>query len=402
MEDLAFDHTPSTVLEPEAPTHAVGGGAPKIDAEPSLRDIIANEVKEEGKAPKDAEPAPQEDKAKEPEAKPDKDAKPAEKQEQKPEEKAEKARSPDGKFAKPEAEPAEEPKPEAKADEAKHEGRRIDPPARFLPDAKEKWTNVPRPVQRDIEVAFREHEAEVTRYREAAERYEGIHQLDQLAEQSGTTLKAALSNYVSMEQALRTDPVTGFKALLSNMGIQPQEAVSHILGAFNISPQALAQHIANDPSLYVSRPAAQPQAPAQRQPDPEVIQLKQQLAAMQEQQLVASVIEPFKQSHPRYAELEPDIAFFLDSGRISQNLSPHERLEVAYDMAARMNPASHVEDRASPSQDGPDPARRADNDFSGSKSIKSAPGSVSPDMEPERGGSIRDLLQDELKRQKRA
>jgi hypothetical protein len=69
-------------------------------------------------------------------------------------------------------------------------------------------------------------------------------------------------------------------------------------------------------------------------------------------------------------------------------------------MAARINPASHASNAADETD--LEPARRAEPDFSGSKSIKSAPGAVSTDMEPERGGSIRELLESELKRTKRS
>jgi hypothetical protein len=57
------------------------------------------------------------------------------------------------------------------------------------------------------------------------------------------------------------------------------------------------------------------------------------------QQVAQKFIEPFKTDHPRYDELEGDIAFFLNSGKISSSLSEHERLEAAYDMAERINPA---------------------------------------------------------------
>ncbi len=57
------------------------------------------------------------------------------------------------------------------------------------------------------------------------------------------------------------------------------------------------------------------------------------------EQVAQRFIEPFKADHPRYDELESDIAFFLKSGKIPQSLSERERLEAAYDMAERINPA---------------------------------------------------------------
>jgi hypothetical protein len=65
-------------------------------------------------------------------------------------------------------------------------------------------------------------------------------------------------------------------------------------------------------------------------------------------------------------------------------------------MAERVNPPSVA---SAPAPADLEPARRADDSFSGSKSIKSAPGAVSPDLEPERGGSTRDILRAELRRQ---
>src|SRR5690606_34927074 len=116
-------------------------------------------------------------------------------------------------------------------------------------------------------------------------------------------------------------PPEGFRQLLSNLNMQPQQAISHILRAFNVTPQALAAHINQDPNSYVSQaPQVQPQA--QPQINPEVETLKRQNQAMQEQMAAFMYIEPFAKEHPRYYELEQDIAFFLQSGKIPANLSP--------------------------------------------------------------------------------
>src|SRR3546814_5650354 len=72
---------------------------------------------------------------------------------------------------------------------------------------------------------------------------------------------------------------------------------------------------------------AQAQQPQQQQAqdDPRIAQLQQTIVQMQEQQLAATIIDPFKRDHPRYAELEQDIAFFLQSGKIPTSLSPSDR-----------------------------------------------------------------------------
>src|SRR5690606_8064882 len=123
------------------------------------------------------------------------------------------------------------------------------------------------------------------------------------------------------------------------------------------------------------------------------------LTEMQVQMAHQQYVEPFIQSHPRYYELEQDIAFFLQSGKIPANLSPAEKLAAAYDMAERINPSSNIEPKV---ERRANTESRVDDDFNGTKSIKSSPGNVLEVKEPEKKMSMRELLEDELKRLKRA
>src|SRR5690606_17613847 len=151
---------------------------------------------------------------------------------------------------------------------------------------------------------------------------------EELGKQHGVTLKQALENYVDIERRFYEQPEDGFRKLLSNLQMQPQQAISHILRAFNVSPQALAAHISQDPNSYVSQqPQRQPQV--QPQHNPEVDALKQENKEMKEHIVSFMYIQPFAKEHPRYYELEQDIAFFLQSGKIPANLSPAEKLAAA-------------------------------------------------------------------------
>jgi hypothetical protein len=95
--------------------------------------------------------------------------------------------------------------------------------------------------------------------------------------------------------------------------------------------------------------------------------------------------------------MQSDIAMFLQSGRISQSMSPSDRLAAAYEMAVRINPASSsvTIDHSADAM----PERRADNDFGGSKSIKSSPGSVTEEVEDQAtsGESIRDSIRKSMR-----
>lgn len=394
MTDLATTEAPSTALEPQEVSDPSGGGAPPAEKAPekpeSVRDAVAASMKEEKPAD---DPKPDADKG---EKATEKGAeKPEDGQEvKKPvEEKKAPERGTDGKFAAKEKPAAEAPPTDTPKADEKPNGH-IEAPSKFLPDAKETWRNTPRAVQRDVQNMAREHEAEITRYREAAERYEPIRQFDEMVRQNGRAgVHETLAEVAQLEELMGKNPLAAINQILLRAG--PRKPDGSPVSLFEVA-QTVVQM---GQEKYQQAVRHQPQQAPQND-NPRIQQLEQQLAQMQQQQLAASIIEPFKRDHPRYAELQDDIAFFLKSGKIPNSLSPAERLEAAYDMAVRINPASHAEE-APKTQAGPDPDSRVDEPPA-AKSIKSAPGSVSDDMEPERGGSIRELLADELRRQKRA
>lgn len=378
----------STTLESDVTPKTSGGGkitpTPVEEAKPevpakaeSVRDSLKAEL----------------DKAKEPE-KVEKPVK-AEKVEEEPKP----VTKTEVKSATPEKEVDASEQAKEQQTERKSEVRdRPEPPARFLPRAKELWRNTPNEVQSEVSRIVREHETEVQQYRESHQFREELKEYEELGKQHGVTVKQALENYVGIERKFAADPAEGFKQLFSNLQMQPQQAISHILRAFNVSPKDVGRHMAEYPQAYT---AQQPQMPQQVQPqhNPEVDTLKQQITAMQTQMAHQQYIEPFIQDHPRYHELEQDIAFFLQSGKIPANLSPAEKLEAAYDMAERINPSSNVSS-FSPKQTSSE--SRVDEDFNGSKSIKSSPGNVLEVKEPDKKMSMRELLEDELKRLKKA
>jgi len=398
MTELAEGESNSTVLEENVPAGVSGGGEPKLEPEEptSLRDTLADELKKDAESQK--EPAKDDayaakgadgDEDGEAEGKADK----ADKDDAKPKEKAEgdvkpaKERAEDGKFKAKEAKEAKDAK-EAEGEKPGH----YQAPEKFLPDAREKWLNVPKPVQRDIDNMAREHEAEVTQLREATQRYESIRQFDELAQSNGRDLTESLTKLNEIENVMQQNPYAGLNMILQEIGPRKPDGSP-------VSLYEVAQFVAQQgPDKWQQMVSVQPQQ-QQPQENPEVAQLKQQIAQMQVQQTAQSVIEPFKAEHPRYDELKGDIAMFLKSGRIPASLSAADRLEAAYYMAERLNPPSDVQD--APTKPSPDADRRVD-DLSGTKSIKSAPGSASPDMAPQRGGSIADILREEARRSRRA
>ncbi|WP_201027741.1 hypothetical protein, partial [Salmonella enterica] len=80
------------------------------------------------------------------------------------------------------------------------------------------WGNVPNPVKGEIARMSQEHEAEVTKYREAGERYEPIRQFDEIAKSNGRELKDSLAKLVEVERALTQNPIAGLEAVLREVG----------------------------------------------------------------------------------------------------------------------------------------------------------------------------------------
>ena len=369
----------STALEPIERSDVSGGGqpdipapepeAPEVEEKPkTVRDAVAKAMKESSKeeAKKDdADAAKGTDGDKDGEAKGK--ALEADKDEAKPKETAKAADLKE--------------KPEAKETEEKPAGH-YQAPKKFLPDAQEKWLNVPRPVQRDIDNMTREHETQVQELTQRAERYESLREYDELAKSHGRDLTESLAKMNEIENLMQANPIAGLNAILQEIGPRRPDGSTPTL-------REVAAFIAQQPDDKYQQLMAQRPQQQEPQANPEVEQLKQQIARMQVQQTTQSVVEPFKAQHPRFDELRDDIAMFLNSGRIPTSLSAPDRLAVAYDMAERLNPPSNVQQPAT--QASPDADSRVDTS-NGSKSIKSAPGSVSADIEPKRGGSIESIL----------
>lgn len=394
--------TDSTVLD-TAPALANknGGGAPTPEPEKpesvadSIRSVIKEADEREAKAKEEAD-----DKGEK--AKADAQAEVKEKTEPK--------RGEGGKFAKAEpaeaeaeADKSEAPKPATERaepdDKRPSEGRKYaEPPARFLPEARTKWANVPNEVKAEFHRVSQEYEAEVARSKQTTERYESIRQFDEQARANGRELKDSLVKMVQIEQALARNPVMGLEAILREIG--PRKADGSPVSLYEI-----AAHVAKlTPQQYQANMGQVAQAPRQQQADPKVAQLEQtvqQLQSMIVQQQANPIIANFAATHPDYHQLEGAIANVLKSGIIEQlhgnGLTPEQRLEQAYRIAGGTSP-SHVE--TSEQAPTPVPAKDRPVDPAGQKSITGALNARGddPDDADDADTDIRSLLKKGLRR----
>jgi len=326
------------------------------------------------------------------EAKDDK-AKAEEKPAKPEDDKQAKARADDGKFARKAEEPAdkaeqsaaEKPATErAPTDERQSEGRKhAEPPARFLPEARAKWANVPNEVKAEFHRVEQEREAEVAQYRESHENWQKLSKFDQMAKQHSTSVSDALERYTAVDGLLNSNPVEGIRRVLETIGLTPEQYAQHVMS----NPQA---HV---PQQHAYQP--------QQQSSPEIAALKAEIEAMRTDQMtqrIAPVIQNFAASHPDYHALEPQIAEILGSGIVDRiygaGLSPEQKLAEAYRMAGGSSPSRSeppvAAAHSAPSGRPVDPA--------GQKSIRGAPnGGQEPDDDtPET--DIRAVLRSQMRK----
>ena len=380
----------STKLTNSAQSAESGGGSPSAspDKPESLQDVLADEMR--------------------------KGREEAEKPDTKPEEKPEAKAKPDAEEPekKPEPAPKEPVKDEAKAPAPKpqQEGReqssseddRSAPPARISEDAKPQWRNTPRAVKAE----FHRLDAEIQRITqesgEAMRLHSEVKEFDDLAKRNGTTIAAALKNYVGIENLIRQDFGKGIAEIAKNNGMHPGQPIGAILRAFNVTPAQLAQAAAQNPQAFTP----QPQAPR----DPMVAQIaEQQRAILQrfEQQdqsarmtQAAQAVANWAKDKPDYQTLEPYIADFLKSGMIERRygngLSDVQRLDAAYRMAGG-NAGSIVPQNSEPAPDHQNAPPSAVGD-PGKKSVRGAPADGMTPKTEESYTDIKDLLRKELRR----
>lgn len=403
---------PSTVLNPETVSQTSGGGTPNL-SEPkddgnkpqSIEQVLEAENKRLKDADTEAEKSAKDkadDAAKDAKAKADEAAK-AEKSDKKDEDKAAKARAEDGKFAK-----AEEPKAEkgvsektaterVASDDRQSEGRKhAEPPARFLPEAREKWLNVPAPIRAEVHRISQEYEAEIERTKASVERYEPIRQYDELAKSNGRELKDSLAKVHQIEQAIARNPIAGLEAVLREIG--PRKADGSPLTLVEV-----AHHIVKNPEVYEQ--AMRPQMVQQPQPDQhvtkEIESLRAELQSMKAEQTIVPMITKFAEANPDYHALEPKIAEILGSGVIEKlygnGLSPEQKLAEAYRMAGGTSPSRSDTPQALPQHSDAEPARPVNPD-AGKKSVRGAPSDGVDTATDETETDLREMLRKEMRK----
>jgi len=221
-----------------------------------------------------------------------------------------------------------------------------DPPPRISERAKQDWDSAPESVRGDYHRLHQEADNIHRHYRGVAEAYQPVAAYDQLARQQGTTLQQALSNYIGIENKLRTDPVAGLDTIVNNLGLTDPQT------GRRINLRDIAYHVLNQTpeALQVmqqgnAQNAVRQQLGALHQ---EVTATKQQLQQLhQERQYVhtRSAVDQFAEAHPRFDELgdliekELNLGFDLPTAyRRAELLRPGTTVAQTHDTSAQTRP----------------------------------------------------------------
>jgi hypothetical protein len=173
-----------------------------------------------------------------------------------------------------------------------------------------------------------------------------IRPFQELANKHKTTLQRALTSYVTMENRLRSDPVSGLDQIVNNLGLRDPQTGQQ-LGLRDIAYHVLTQ---TPDQLRVLQQGNMQNAASQQigSLHREISDLKNAVQAMHTQQQFTqarSAVDTFADSHPRLDEIGDLIEAELKLGF---------DLETAYRRAELLRPATHAaQTRSTPAQTRP-------------------------------------------------
>lgn len=253
-------------------------------------------------------------------------------------------------------------------------------PSGFSKAAQADWAKTPDSVRADTERRITELTSGLEQWKAVAE---PVREFDEIARQSGTTLRDALTNYYHAEQGLRQNPVLGTVQIWQRLGVDPHRMLKALIEGFGGAPQNGQQPQGASPEVV----ALQQKLNAYEQRFGNIEQTIQQTTHSIQQERTQTVVEKFASdpAHPYFDDLAPTISQLI-AGGVAKDLP------TAYDKAVLLNPeiaAKIAADKTANEAVKPDPAqtRKASLSITGTPSAGSHPATRPP------AGSSREALQ---------
>jgi len=219
-------------------------------------------------------------------------------------------------------------------------------------------------------------------FKENHEAFKPVARFHKMAQEHGTTLEQALTNYTSMEQKLRSDVIGGLDVIVNNLGLKAANGAK--LGLRDIAYHVLQQS-PEQLRLIQQSNAQQAQTSQIGALHQEIAGLKstlQQWQTAQQFTYTRSQVDQFADRHPRFDEL---------GVLIENELKLGFDLETAYRRAELLQPATQAPQTRTPAAQ----TRIADKSISGSPGTD---GSRPPPRRPEKPTGRREAIANAIKR----
>jgi hypothetical protein len=257
------------------------------------------------------------------------------------------ARSPDGQTGMPmgtpgHAQPAQPGQQPGQPARQLPEGTPYrDPPQRMSERGKAEWAAAPESVRGEVHRMQQEFEGAYRKYRGDSAEMDTIRNFHQMAAQQGTTLQKALTNYVGMEQKLRSDLVGGLDVIVNNLNLRTADGRKITLPdvAYHILNQTPDQH-----KMVQTQNSQQAMSQQIGQLHQIVGTLAQNVQQMHHKEVfkdTRSGVDQFADTHPGFDEL---------GDLIQQEVELGFDLETAYQRAYRLRPPQAAQTRSTPAQ----------------------------------------------------
>lgn len=224
-----------------------------------------------------------------------------------------------------------------------------EPPPRLSAEAKAAWRETPLAIRADVSRAVREMEQGIAKYKPDAESYAPLKPYADLAGKNGTTVKAALDNYLNLSRGLNNaDPQVRLKTMEHIAGIAGMNLRDIAASIMGQKPDQVAS--AQEATIRDLRGKL---ASLEKRLDTDLGEVKTRFQKQTEAEadralsdFVGAKDAAGAALHPRFEELGKDIAQQIELGY---------DLEQAYKRAELLNPAPVA---ATPAQVGSDPTKK--------------------------------------------
>ena len=206
-----------------------------------------------------------------------------------------------------------------------------EPPPRMADHAKAEWAAAPESVRGEVHRMQQEFDGAYRHLRADHDEMETIRPFHEMARQHGTSLQKALTNYVGMEQKLRSDLIGGLDVIVNNLNLRTSDGQKIGIRdvAYHILNQSPDQH-----KMLQTQNATQAQSHQIGQLHQIVETLAQNVQQMHHERQFTqtrSAVDQFADAHPRFDEL---------GDLIEQELRYGFSLDEAYQRADRLRPSS--------------------------------------------------------------